>query len=276
MRKLGIPSGSLQESTIRLLEKVGIFIRVNGRKFKIEIKNFSLFGQVIIMRPQDIPKAVADGLLDAGLCGWDWVVENEMDHLVEKIGELWYSKKTHSAVKVVVIGKTKELRDGPDVRVTSEYPILARRIFPQAKIDFSHGGSEQKVAYLGYDYAVCVTETGKSIVENGLHIVKVILKSPTVLIAQERDPEIVRFWELLQGGLTAEQYVLLKMNVSEERLSDVLAVIPAFNSPTVNDLRRGGFAVEALVKKTLMAELIIRLREKGAEGIIAHNVDVVL
>jgi ATP phosphoribosyltransferase len=119
MRKLGIPSGSLQDSTIKLLEKVGIGIRVNGRQFKIEIKNFSLFSEVIIMRPQDIPKAVADGLLDAGLCGWDWVVESEMDQQVEKIGELWYGKKTREAVKVVVIGKSKELRDGPDVRVTS-------------------------------------------------------------------------------------------------------------------------------------------------------------
>jgi len=276
MRKLGIPSGSLQDSTIKLLEKVGIGIRVNGRQFKIEIKNFSLFSEVIIMRPQDIPKAVADGLLDAGLCGWDWVVESEMDQQVEKIGELWYGKKTREAVKVVVIGKSKELRDGPDVRVTSEYPVLARRLFPKAKIDFSHGGSEQKVAYLGYDYAVCVTETGKSIIENGLHIVKVILKSPTVLIARERNPEIIRFWELLKGGLNSEQYVLVKMNVRKECLSDVLSVIPAFNSPTVNDLRKRGFAIEALVKKTLMAELIMRLREKGAEGIIAHNVDVVL
>jgi ATP phosphoribosyltransferase-like protein len=103
---------------------------------------------------------------------------------------------------------------------------------------------------------------GNSEVSNGTH-------------CSGANPEIIRFWELLQGGLNSEQYVLVKMNVRKECLSDVLSVIPAFNSPTVNDLRKRGFAIEALVKKTLMAELIMRLREKGAEGIIAHNVDVV-
>ncbi|MDZ4384958.1 MAG: ATP phosphoribosyltransferase [Candidatus Moranbacteria bacterium] len=276
MMKLGFPNGSVQDSTVDLFRKVGLDLSVSGRQFKAEIKGLSMFNEAIIMRPQDIPEAVVDGILDAGLCGWDWVVESGMENNVEKITELWYGKKTRAAVKVVVVGKTDKLIDGPDVLVAAEYPNLARTVFPQAKIRFSHGGSEQKVAYLNYDYAVCVTETGRSIVDNGLKVLRVILKSPIVLIAREQNPKIIRFGELLQGGLNAEQYVLVKMNVKEKSFSDVIAVIPAFNSPTVNRMKKGGFAIETLVKKSIMADLLLRLKEKGAEGIISQDVGMIM
>jgi ATP phosphoribosyltransferase len=277
MKTLGLPNGSLQEATIQLLNKVGIGVSINGRQFKAEIKGVDIFKKVIIMRPQDIPEAVTDGVLDCGICGWDCVMESEKEKELLKIAELWYGKKTRKAVKVVVIGKEERLRDDPDVLVAAEYPNLARTVFKRAKIRFSHGGTEQKVAYLKkYDYGVCVTETGRSIVENGLKIITVIMKSPTVIVAREKSEDIDRFAALLVGGLDAEKYVLIKMNVEKMDYPSIFSVIQAFKSPTISDLKCGGMAVEAVVRKRGIADLVILLRQRGANGIIVQDINLIV
>lgn len=274
---LGIPNGSLYEETVKLLNKVGISIKANGRQFRAAIKGIGIFYEAIIMRPQDIPEAIADSVIDVGICGWDCVVESEMEKDVIKISELWYSKKTKDAVKIVVIGREKEIRDDPDVLVTAEYPNLARTIFKQAKIRFSHGGTEQKVAYSKkYDYGVCVTETGRSIVENGLKIVKVIMKSPTVIIARKKSEEINQFSALMLGGLNAEKYSLIKMNVTKESFTLVIPIIQALKSPTINNLKSGGMAIEAVVRKEGIANLVMQLGQKGATGIIVQDINLIV
>lgn len=277
MKTLGLPNGSLQEATIQLLNKVGIGVSVSGRQFKAEINGANIFKKAIIMRPQDIPEAVIDGALDCGICGWDCVAEAGKENELEKIAELWYGKKTRNAVKIVVIGKGKKLRDDPDVLVAAEYPNLAKTVFKLAKIRFSHGGTEQKVAYTkNYDYGVCVLETGRSIIENGLKIVKVIMKSPTVIIAREKSADVEQFAALLTGGLDGEKYVLIKMNVEQDAYQAVIPVIQALKSPTISDLKRGGMAIEAVVRKRTIADLIIKLRQRGASGIIVQNINLIV
>jgi len=274
---LGIPNGSSYDATIKLLNKVGISVFENGRQFKGEIKGVDIFKEAIIMRPQDIPEAVADGILDCGICGWDCVVESGKEKELVKIAELWYGKKTRNAVKIVVIGKEDKLRDDPDVLVAAEFKNIARTIFKRAKIRFSHGGTEQKVAYTKkYDYGVCVMETGRSIIENGLKIVKVIMKSPMVIIAREKSKEIEQFAALLAGGLEAENYVLIKMNVDQESYLSVIPVVQALKSPTINDLKNGGMAIEAVVRKRGIADLVILLRQKGATGIIVQDINFIV
>lgn len=274
---LGLPNGSSQEPTLQLLNRVGIGVSINGRQFKAEIKGVDIFKEAIIMRPQDIPEAVIDGVLDCGICGWDCVVESGKENELVKIAELWYGKKTRNAVKIVVIGKEDRLRDDPNVLVAAEYRNIARTIFKRAKIRFSHGGTEQKVAYTKkYDYGVCVMETGKSIVENGLKIVLVIMKSPMVIIAREKSEGMKQFAALLAGGLEAENYVLIKMNVDQESYSSVIPVIQALKSPTISDLKNGGMAIEAVVRKKGIADLVMLLCQKGASGIIVQDINLIV
>jgi ATP phosphoribosyltransferase-like protein len=178
---------------------------------------------------------------------------------------------------VVVIGKNEKFLDQPNILVAAEYPNLAKKIFKKAKIRPSGGGTEQKLVELGkYDFGVCVTETGKSINENGLKIVKVILESPVTLIARKFTPQIKLLGELLLGALNSEKYMLLKMNVEKRFYGSIINFIPALRSPTISRLLRGGYAIEAVVKKDGLADLVILLRQKGGTGITTQRIDMVL
>lgn len=200
MLTLGIPNGSLYESTINLLSRAGLKIEAEGRKFEIKISGPAVFSKALIMRPQDIPEAILDGTIHAGICGWDCVVESNLKEELLKIVELDYSKRTKGPVKIVVFGR-KEIEDGSHILVTSEYPNLARQIFKKAVIKFSHGSTEVKVSHGKYDFGIGVTETGESLKQNSLKILKVLLESPTVLVAANGYPEIKFFGDLLKGGI---------------------------------------------------------------------------
>lgn len=200
MLTLGIPNGSLYESTICLLNRVGLKVEAEGRKFEIKISGPSIFSRALIMRPQDIPEAILDGTIHAGICGWDCVVESNLKGNILKVAELDYSKRTKGPVKIVVFGK-KELEDESHILVTSEYPNLARQIFKKAVIKFSHGSTEVKVSHGKYDFGIGVTETGESLKQNSLKILKVLLESPTVLVAANGYPEIKLFGDLLKDGV---------------------------------------------------------------------------
>jgi ATP phosphoribosyltransferase len=274
-RTLAVPNGSLYEATSVLLAKVGMRVVINGRKFEARLEGSDIFDRAIIMRPQDMPEALIDGMADAAIYGYDWHMEVGLGDQLAVITELNYSKKTSQPVKLIVFGRQGELIDEEGVLVTTEYPRLTAQLFKRATIRFSHGGTEQKVAYGKYDYGVCVTETGESLRENGLAIVKTILVSPTVLVAKEDTPEIRYFGELLMGGLRAARLRLLKMNVSRDILPEVLQLLPALEAPTVNQLSNGDFAVETVVSKDQVANLIVGLRGKGVNGILSQEIDIV-
>jgi len=276
MTSFGIPNGSLYEPTLKLLDKVGISILTEGRKFRVEMRGFSNFTEALIMRPQDIPEAVTDGVLDAGICGWDCVMESHLEHNLVKVTELDYSKKSAGPVKVVIFGKAKKIIDSTDILVTSEYPNLTADYFKRATVRFSHGSTESKVAFGRYDYGVCVMETGQSIRDNKLNILVTMLVSPTVLIAREETAEMTSFGAMLTGALDADRYVLVKMNAERLKKETILNILPSRRSPTVNKCADGSFAIEAVVKRSELINVTFGLVSAGATDILTTDVLTIL
>ncbi len=281
---LGISKGSLYNMTIQLFSLLGMAVEQIGRKFEAKIRGIGVFDECLILRPEDIPRAIALGFIDCGLTGWDFVVEKGYENSLIKITELFYSKTTGaSAARIAVYGRD-EFRDGPEVAVNAEYINLARKVFSQAKIDFSTGTTEAKVAMGMYDFGVGVVETGRSLRDNNLKIVKEIMPSPVVLMAREATPEIIMFGEILQGALQSMKYKLLKLNINIEAKDKVVAILPAIESPTVNTLADGSFAIESVIPIVgdseagvpASADLIMRLRELGATGIIMQDINCVV
>jgi len=205
---LAIPNGSLFEATIELLKMVGLEIQTNGRSFKANISGNDFFDQVVIVRPQDIPLLVSKKVADCGICGWDCVVESGVNGFV-KLAELNYSRKTNQPVRVVVFGKGQQLVDEPEIKVTTEYPNLSSTIFRKAKVFFSYGSTEAKVATGLFDFGIGVTETGESLIQNGLQILKTILVSPTVFIANTSQKN-ERFYRQFASRLKQQSLVFTK------------------------------------------------------------------
>ena len=273
---LGIPNGSLEKPTIELLKKIDLRMDIDGRKFESMVEGFGMFNRVIKMRPQDIPGAIVDGMIDVGITGLDQVYESGQKNELKVITELNYSKKLKKPVRVVLFSKKGNFIDEDGVLVASEYPYLTKQFFKKATIRFSHGGTEQKVAYGKYDYGVCVTETGESLRKNGLIIVKTFLTSPTVLIAKKETPDLKHFGRLMAGGLNAEKYSLLKMNVTEINIAIILETLPAITAPTINKLSSGDYAIETVVFLDEIGNLIVGLMKNEASGILVQNVEVVI
>lgn len=273
---LGLPNGSLFEPTIQLLKRVGITISLNGRSFFADIQGTNIFSQVLIMRPQDVPEAVVDGAIDVGICGWDCVVEAELDDVVNKIVDLPYSRSTRRSVRIVIFGKTEELVDEKDVLVTAEYVNIAKKFFRKATVRFSHGTTEAKVAYGRYRYGVGVVESGKSLADNGLKILKGLLVSPTVMISRENTPKFEYFGRLMKAGLDAENYRLIKLDAGRLAKEKILKILPSIQAPTVNRLANGNYALEAVVKKEEATDLIFQLQKLGAKGILVQEINIIL
>jgi len=276
---LGLPNpkSSLFEPTIELLKKIGITIRYNGRSFEAEVKGVEIFGKAYLMRPQDIPNAIAKGFLNCGICGWDCVVESSLEKKLAKISELNYGKKLAKPVKIIAFSKNfSTLKKSERTTVTTEYPNITRAAFkgvPHENIDFSYGTTEAKVAAGMYDYGVCVTESGKSLIDNNLRIVKVLLVSPTVFMAKATRPELKSFGQLLEGALYAEKFQLVTMNVDADAKDKIMHILPAFKSPTVSYLEEGGFSISTVVEIGKMADLLLKLKSLGATGIIGTDIN---
>ena len=273
---IGIPNGSLNKKTLELFMKLGIEIIINGRSFEAKVTGTDMFEKALIMRPQSIPEAIDKGIIGCGICGLDCVVESGMERKLIKVTELNYSKISQKPVKIVVFGKRESLEDNGEITVCSEYPNIAGEFFKEAKIDFSYGTTEALVVMGAYDYGVCVTETGKSIVDNNLKVLKTLLVSPTVLMAKEELPEIKTLGKLIEGALRSEKYQLVKMNVNGEAKEKIISILPALSSPTVNDLANGFFAIETVVKKSSLLDLLILLRQAGAMGLVVSDINIIL
>jgi ATP phosphoribosyltransferase len=277
-----LPKGSLERATLELFEAADLgVIRNSDVEYRGAIDDPRV-GEVRILRPQEIPRYVAEGLFDLGVTGRDWIEETSSD--VVSLGELYYSKATSRPIQVVLavaadspIQRVSELP--PGLRVSTEYPELTRRFLAghgiEADIRLSYGATEAKVPDIA-DAVVEITETGRALRAAGLKIVDTILTSYTELIANpasHADPDkrhaMNQLHTLLTGTLEARGKVLVKLNVAEGDLDRVIAVLPSMKSPTVSKLfGEGGYAVETVVPKARINTLIPALKDLGATDII--------
>jgi ATP phosphoribosyltransferase len=279
--KLVLPKGSLEKATLDLFDAADLtVIRSSAVDYKAVI-NDPRVGDVRILRPQEIPTYVEEGLFDLGITGRDWVEETSSD--VISLGELKYSKATSLPIKVVVavagdsaVERVEDLPAG--VRVSTEYPELTRRFFAskgiQADIRLSYGASEAKIPDIA-DCIVDITETGRALRAAGLRIVDEILVSYTEVVANRTsydDPAkrhaMTQLMTLLNGALEARGKVLVKLNVSKADFDRVIAILPAMKSPTISQLANGGFAVETVAEKSTINTLIPALKDAGASDIL--------
>jgi ATP phosphoribosyltransferase len=286
MLRLVLPKGSLEHATFELFAAADLAVRRTSEvDYRAKIDDPRV-DEVHILRPQEIPTYVAEGLFDLGVTGRDWVEETGAD--VVSLGELRYSKATAEPIKVVLavsdesaVQKVEDLPQG--CRISTEYPQLTRRFLAergmQAEVRFSFGATEAKVPDIA-DAVVEITETGRALRAAGLRVIDTLLLSYTELIANPvsvADPEKLRamgqLLVLLQGALEARGKVLVKLNVSPVDLPAIIAVLPSMRSPTVSELfGEAGYAVEAVVPKSEINVLIPELKERGATDIIELSI----
>ena len=277
-----LPKGSLEKATLDLFEAADLpVVRSSSVDYKATIDDPRI-AEVRILRPQEIPSYVAEGLFDIGITGRDWVEETASD--VVSLGELKYSKATALPIKVVVAvagdSPAQRVEDLPHgLRVSTEYPELTRRYFAakgiEADIRLSYGASEAKIPDIA-DCIVDITETGRALRAAGLRIIDEVLQSWTEVVANKAaydDPTkrhaMGQLMTLLNGTLDARGKVLLKLNVATAQFEQVLALVPAMKAPTVSELAGGdGYAIETVVAKNQINRLIPALKDAGATGIL--------
>ncbi len=289
MLRLVLPKGSLERATLELFASADLgVIRSSSVDYRAAIDDPRI-DEVRILRPQEIPLYVADGLFDIGITGRDWVEERGSD--VTSLGVLRYSKATANPIRVVLavpmdspVSSVADLAGSGHgaagaLRVSTEYPELTRRYFAEhgvnAEVSLSYGATEAKVPDIA-DCVVEITETGGALRAAGLKIVETLLVSHTELIANPaaaKDPDkrhaMDQLFTLLEGSLEARGKVLVKLNVAAAQLPEVIEVLPSLRSPTVSELfGGGGYAVETVVPKSEINVLIPALKDRGATDII--------
>ena len=276
---LGLPKGSLQESTFALFRRAGFSVSCSSRSYYPSIDDEEI--KCRLLRPQEMSRYVELGKIDAGICGYDWIYENGSD--VHEICELNYSKATSNPVRWVIAvpndSKIKTVKDLQGKRISTEAMGLVKRYLKKhgvkADVEFSWGATEVKAPEL-VDAIVDLTETGSSLRANNLRIVDTILTSTTRFIANKaawknkaKRAKLEQLKMLLVGALEAQRRVLLKCNAPEKTLAKVVKVLPALHAPTVNKLNDSGWhAVESVVEERLVRDLIPALKAAGATGII--------
>jgi len=286
--KFGIPKGSLQNATIHLFEKSGWKINVNGRSYFPDINDDDI--ECAICRAQEMSRYVETGTLDAGLTGRDWIEENESD--VVLVDDLVYSKVSQKPARWVLAvpadSHIARLEDLQGKKIATELVNFTKRFFSDRHIDvrveFSWGATEAKVVSGLADAIVEVTETGSTIKAHGLKIIYDLMETNTQLIANRtayQDPwkkaKIGQIILLLKGALRAENMVALKMNLPQERVKDVIAILPSLNAPTVAGLYNSDWvSVETVVDSRVVRDLIPRLLNAGAQGIIEYSLNKVI
>ena len=286
--KFGIPKGSLQQATVNLFEKSGWKININGRSYFPDINDEEI--ECNICRAQEMSRYVESGTIDAGLTGKDWIEENESDVVV--VDDLVYSKTSQKPARWVLAvpsdSNLKRLEDLQGKKIATELVNYTRRYFKErnidVKIEFSWGATEAKAVSGLVDAIVEVTETGSTIRAHGLKIIHEFMESNTQLIANResyKDPwkkeKIEQITLLLKGALRAENLVGLKMNVPEKKIETVINILPSLNAPTVAGLYNSNWvSVETIVDVKAVRDLIPRLRQAGAEGIIEYPLNKVI
>jgi ATP phosphoribosyltransferase len=276
-----LPKGSLERATLELFEAADLPV---NRSSKVDYQGTiddPRIESVRILRPQEIPGYVEEGLFDIGITGRDWVEETASS--IVSLGELQYSKSTSEPIRLVVAvagdSPAASVADLPDgVRVQSEYPELTRRYFAahgvRAEVRLSYGATEAKIPDIA-DCVVEITETGRALRAAGLKVIDTVLTSYTEVIANpaacaisEKRRAMDQIMTLLNGVLDARGRVLLKLNVSEQARDGVLEVLPSMKSPTMSPLAGGGYAVESVVEKATINLVIPALRDAGATDLV--------
>ncbi|MEW6059655.1 MAG: ATP phosphoribosyltransferase [Actinomycetota bacterium] len=282
MLRLVIPKGSLEEQTLRLFEAADLSVRRGSTRDYHGLIDDERIERVSLLRPQEIPTYVADGLFDLGITGQDWVAETAAD--VEVLAALGYAKSgTGRGTRIVLAvpgdhpaNSAKDIPPGS--RVSTEFMSITKRYFADLDIDvlvvWSYGATEAKVPEI-VDAIVDVAETGSTLRSHGMKIIETLMTSEPVLVANREaaaDPAKRQAMEdirtLLLGALRAEGRVLIKLNVGEDRLEEIIKLLPSMKSPTVSPLSEGGHAVETVVDKSQVNRLIPMLKSRGATDIL--------
>ena len=286
--KLGLPKGSLQESTFKMFKKAGYNVSVGSRSYFPYIDDPEI--EAVLIRAQEMSRYVEDGALDCGLTGEDWIQENGSD--VVRVQELHYAKSGMNPVRWVLAvpndSKIKSVKDLEGKRIATELKGYTEKYLQKngvkADVEFSWGATEVKVASGLVDAIVELTETGSSLRANNLRIVETLCHSTTQFITNKKTWEnpqkkqkMQHIAMLLVGAIHAEAKVGFKMNVNEENLQRVISLLPAMKNPTVSSLTlKGWHAIDTIIDEKIVRDLIPKLKEAGAEGIIEYPLNKVI
>jgi ATP phosphoribosyltransferase len=285
--RIGLPKGSLQESTLKLFKKAGYNISVDSRSYYPVFDDTEI--EALLIRAQEMARYVDDGVLDAGLTGKDWILEQGAD--VHEVAELNYAKGGLRPVKWVIAvpndSKIKSVKDLKGKRIATELVGFTKQYLKsrgiKAEVDFSWGATEVKPPYLA-DAIVELTETGSSLRANNLRIIETILVSSTRFIASKKawkdkwkKQKMENIVLLLKGALAAEEKVGLKMNVPDKSMKRVMTLLSAMHSPTISQLSdRGWYALEVVIDERIVRDIIPKLKSVGATGIIEYPLNKVI
>ncbi|AIE85242.1 ATP phosphoribosyltransferase [Fimbriimonas ginsengisoli] len=285
--KLGLPKGSLQEATFALFARAGFSIKVSSRSYQPVIDDDTI--DPILLRPQEIPIYLADGVIDAGLTGADWIADSGAQ--VHEICELRYSKLTNNPIRVVLAVHQDSPVQGPKdlegKRIATEYVRLTERYLSehktQAHVEFSWGACEVKVPSL-VDAIVVNTETGNSLRAHNLRIVDTLLTSTTRFVASRQAMEddwkrekVESLEILLTGAMNAAKLVGLKMNLPMAQKEEILGILPSLKNPTLSPLADADWiAAEVILSEREVRDLIPRLKRAGATGLVEYPLNKVI
>jgi ATP phosphoribosyltransferase len=285
--KLGLPKGSLQEATLQLFKMAGWNVHIQPRSHFPIVDDPEI--KAVLLRAQEIPRYVHEGVLDGGITGYDQIVENEAD--VVEVADLIYSKQGLGKVRLVIaVHKDSPYQTVEDLngkRIATELPNIVRKFLQargvNAHVEYSWGSTEAKVPEL-VDAIADLTETGATLLANNLRIIETILESNAKLIASKqawadewKRNKLTQIAVMLQGALLAQQKVGIKLNVHSDNLSKVLSILPAMRHPTISRLaEEGWYAVEAIVDEHLVRDLIPRLKQAGACDIVEYPLNKVV
>jgi ATP phosphoribosyltransferase len=285
--RLGIPKGSLQEASLQLFRRAGYEINVNPRSYFPSIDDEEI--ECMLIRAQEMARYVEDGVLDAGLTGRDWILENEAS--VVEVADLVYAKQTFGKVRwVLAVPENSPFHSVKDLEgkiIATELVAVTRRYLAQngvkAKVEFSWGATEVKPPVLA-DAIVEITETGSSLRANGLRIVETVLESNTKLIANAaawedawKRQKIQTLVMLVQGAIEASGKVGLMLNVRRADLPNVLGVLPALKRPTISNLSDPDWvAVNTVIEEKTVREIIPRLKGANAQGIVEYPLNKIV
>jgi len=285
--KLGIPKGSLQEATVRMFKKAGFFVGISERSYFPSIDDDEI--EAILFRAQEMSRYVEDGILDCGITGNDWILENSSN--VVRVAELIYAKQSLRPVRWVLAvpegSKVKTVKDLNGKKVATELVNVTKEYLKKnkvkANVEFSWGATEVKAA-IGIDAIVEVTETGSSLRANNLREVAVVCESTTQLIANRKSwmnpwkrAKIENLALLLKGAILAEEKVGLKMNVAKKDLKSILAILPSMKNPTISNLTDPNwFDIDTIIDEKIAKLIIPELKRAGAQGIIEYPLNKVI
>lgn len=285
--KLGLPKGSLQEATTRIFKKAGFNISTSERSYFPIVDDSEI--EAILIRAQEMARYVYDGVLDCGLTGKDWIMENGVQ--VVEVADLIYAKSGMKPVRWVLgVNDNSEIKTVKDLegkRIATELVNVTKKYLKsqgvQAEVEFSWGATEAKVPDL-VDAIVELTETGSSLQANNIRIIDEIMTSTTKLIANKnawedtwKRKKIQNLAMLLTGALNAEEKVGLKMNVAQKDLKSIIKILPAVKTPTISQLVGGKWvALEVVIDEDIVRNIIPKLKEAGAQGIVEYPLNKVI